>query len=174
MALLEELDSAPGADKFPEMYDKINEAIQTINDILGGGASGLSIRKASTGDFDFEFFNPQNVDHATEADRLTDGTTDFRIKIIALPTWNMASVASINVVHGLSLANILGVEVIIGNDAATLISSITSVDADDVDGSWTADGTNITLSRKSGASFDSGNYDGTALSRGWIKITHKV
>jgi len=61
MALLEELDSAPGTDKFPEMYTKLNSAIQTINAILGGGDAGEAIRKVSGTDFDFEFYEPVSM-----------------------------------------------------------------------------------------------------------------
>ncbi len=56
MALLEELDSAPGADQFPEMYDKINALISTVNAILGGGAAGQGVRKIDATDFNFEFY----------------------------------------------------------------------------------------------------------------------
>lgn len=56
MALLENIDYNPGEDTMQQVFDKLNQAIDTINATLGGGSDGEQIRKASGDDFDFEYF----------------------------------------------------------------------------------------------------------------------
>ena len=56
MALLQELNEAPGGDSFANLYAKYDLLTQTINSILGGGSSGQSIRKVDGIDFNFEFY----------------------------------------------------------------------------------------------------------------------
>ena len=60
MALLQNIDYAPGQDTMQETFDKLNATIDTINSVLGGGADGDYISKASSADFDFEFKNVQH------------------------------------------------------------------------------------------------------------------
>jgi len=56
MALLQELNEAPGGDSFANLYAKYDLLTQTINSILGGGTAGQSLRKVDGTDFNFEFF----------------------------------------------------------------------------------------------------------------------
>lgn len=73
MALLEELNSAPGADKFPAMYNKLNELIQAFNAVLGGGTAEQGIKKSDSTDFNYEFYNVPELNSAFSAIALTVG-----------------------------------------------------------------------------------------------------
>ena len=59
MALLPEISYAPNpAEPIADVYAKLNDAINAINTILGGGLAGQSIRKIDGADFNFQFFTP--------------------------------------------------------------------------------------------------------------------
>lgn len=173
MALLKELDSAPGADKFPEMYAKINEAIQTINAVLGAGLAGQGIKKVDGTDFNFEFFDAEYVPKSELSDALTDGTYTIKTKLLPIPSWNMDSDATKSIAHGLDFNDIVSISVLIHNDAGTLGTDlIVQEGGGDTDGYYSKDSTNIIMGRRSGASYDNSNYSSSLVVRGWIKITH--
>lgn len=96
----------------------------------------------------------------------------LKFKKIDTGDWNMLLTASINVAHGLALANILSVAVIIRNDTATTFYDIQGTTLTTVDGSKLIDATNIVLTKTVGGLFESSNFNSTSFNRGTILITY--
>lgn len=91
--------------------------------------------------------------------------------VISIGDWNMDSTASVSVVHGLTLSQIRGVNVVINIDAGGIYDLI-SGNATAIAGSWSVGTTSVVLSRVTGGFFDSASFDSTSYNRGFITITH--
>ena len=74
--------------------------------------------------------------------------------------------AGVNVAHGLTLANIRSISVIIRRDDDALYSPIDRLERGNID----MDGTNVLLTRINAAGWDNVNYDATSYNRGWITL----
>ena len=106
----------------------------------------------------------------------TDGINTLKTKIIDIGDWDMDSFTNVNIVHGLSLANIRTVTALIRNDANSTYTILT-------DGKDLTDGEaqgligsigsiDINLVRLASGVFDSVNFSATSFNRGWITITY--
>ena len=95
-----------------------------------------------------------------------------RKKVIPIGTWNMDTTASINVAHGLTLANIRAFSFVIIDDAGTgliqngLVGLVYEVQAAAVIGT-----TNCQLERKAAGIFDNSSFSGSA-NRGYFVIDY--
>ena len=125
-----------------------------------GGASGIASLDAN-----------QNVVEPIAA----GGSVGLKVKVIEIGDWDMSTatgVSSTTVAHGLTLANIRAISVIIRGDVGLNISK----DLNLINGSGTgrngvrADLTNITMNRETSGEFDNVNYDATSYNRGWVTI----
>jgi len=107
-----------------------------------------------------------------------DGITGMRVKIIEIGDWNMDTTATNYATHGLTLANIRSVSVMIRNDdndayydfnnvhsAATKIPCgfIYEINADAV-----------RLDRMASELFDAAAFDATSYNRGWVTIWYTI
>ena len=105
----------------------------------------------------------------------TDEANTIKTKIMDIDDWNMDTVASVNVAHGLTLANIRSVSVLIRDDVG---SNVYSLEYDSgfngLDGTHSLSATNVILARFGGGWFDSSSFDSTSYNRGWITITYIV
>ncbi len=95
-----------------------------------------------------------------------------KTKVVDIGDWNMDSDISVNPAHGLTLADIRDVSVIIRNDADTHRYSISHDAAGIAQGRWFITATTLDLSRTLSGFFDSINFDSTSYNRGWITITY--
>lgn len=94
-----------------------------------------------------------------------------RNKTIALPTWDMDTVASISFAHGLSITEIRSLSrtsTIILNDANSEREEIAQVG----NGCTVLENTNIVITRTAAGKFDSTDYDSTAFSRGVVVLSY--
>ncbi len=95
-------------------------------------------------------------------------------KVIKIGDWNMVLDRDKGVVHGLDFRKIRSIEVIIINDAQTVIATL---DAFTI-ASGTAGGVSavnagiINLARRAGGLFDCSNYDSFFFNRGWVTIEY--
>lgn len=156
MALLVPIIDTGLGEPMPDAFAKINEAINTINDVLGGGAIGDSIRKVSANDFDFEF------------------VPTLKQKTIVINDWDMDADEIKVVAHGLLLSKMRTIDVSIMNVAGTQLSplSILAQFLNDLpSGGFFANATDIAMYRNNGGVFDSSGYSGGGL-RGYIIINY--
>lgn len=87
--------------------------------------------------------------------------TPIQIHVYESTTWDMDTVGSINIAHGLpSYAKFLGATASIMNDAGTTRTGFT----DNGGGLIQLDNTNIQLTRTAGGTFDNTNYNSTGIS----------
>ena len=112
----------------------------------------------------------------------TDGANTLKTKVIDIGDWNMYQTGGgsgsdqIDINHGLTLANIRQVRVLIRNDANTLyhhdgdapIGGSGAVEF----GIFNITSTQVRLITKIGGSFDSTDFNATSYNRGWITITY--
>ena len=152
MALIPEIDYAPGQDTMEEVFDKINTAIQNINAVLGGMTENQSIRKTSSSDFDFEAFE----------------TAGLNFKVIEIGAWNMQTTFSLPKTHGLTVSKIASVQVWIRNDALSEVKMLT----DDNAGSYSISSGSVAMELDSSGDFNSPNYNDTGINRGFIVILY--
>lgn len=98
-------------------------------------------------------------------------TGALKWKIVDIGSWNMDAVSPKQVAHGLSYTKILGVHVVIYDDAGTFT---TNLDATEAGAGWIGgwDSTYITLQRKASGVFDNTSYDSTLVNRGKILILY--
>jgi len=100
----------------------------------------------------------------------TDGV--IRHKRLNIDDWNMDSTQTVNIAHGLpDMLKIISINVSIINDASSAIYNFVTSDSV-VAGteSISYNSTNISLSRKTGGTFDNVNYDTVPFNRGYIDI----
>lgn len=110
----------------------------------------------------------------TNGIKISNQSEYYDIKRIDIGDWDMVATASINVAHGLTLADILEVSVWIYNDAASSISPIGFDSGTGSAGRFNMNTTNVILWRTLGGLWDSTNYDSTSYNRGHIYIKYKV
>ena len=103
------------------------------------------------------------------------GTNELtRTRIIEIGDWNMDVTVAVNVAHGLTLAKIRGITVIIRADSDTVRHDFPKpIGVAATEGSE-ANVNNIVLIRATGGFFDTTTYDSTSFNRGWVIITHVV
>lgn len=142
--------------------------IQTVNDAKDTFSSIVRVERSGTTPTSFKVFPRLIADGGVE----TDGTNALKTKIIDIGDWDMVATSSVNVAHGLTLADIRNVSVVIRHDADTNHYPLDRDDNTNVAGNWSANATNITMNRIAGALFDNTNFDSTSFNRGWITITH--
>lgn len=95
----------------------------------------------------------------------------LKVKVIDIGDWNMDTTASVNVAHGLTLANIRSVHVLVRNDADTsYYDSIGWVSSLLADLFHSTNGTNVVPQRLTAGFFDSATFDSTSFNRGWVTI----
>lgn len=104
------------------------------------------------------------------------GTNEiWRTRIIQIGDWNMDATPAVSISHGLTLADIRSLSVIIRNNAATNHVDITSIVAAGGQGGGSfAGSTTVQLDRVTGGRFDNASYDSTSFNRGWITIIYAV
>jgi len=100
--------------------------------------------------------------------------TAFKLKILDIGDWDMDGTLSKNVAHGLAIASIRLIEVLIRNDAATLLHAL---DRDllrdgSADGSVETNFTNVVCTRVAGSLFDAAAWSTTPFNRGWVIILY--
>lgn len=106
-----------------------------------------------------------SVDGIVEA-----GSTELKVKIVNIGTWDMNATQTVNIAHGLTLANIRHIEALIRNDDDNLYYMIHgSGSANDA---WmTVDGTNVNMTRITTGTFDSDDFNSiSGDNRGFITI----
>jgi len=103
---------------------------------------------------------------------ITQNGVNLKTKILDIGDWNMDTTNSINVAHGLTLANIRNITWIIRDDANTTYYS----PHDNVLGYSaninTIGATNINLVTNLSSLFSTTAFDSTSYNRGWITITY--
>lgn len=89
--------------------------------------------------------------------------------ILEIGDWDMVSTQTVNVAHGLTLADIRSISAMIRNDANTTYYAVAQyLDVFTV----SADSTNVILWRANSSFFTSSSFDSTTYNRGWITIWH--
>ena len=96
-------------------------------------------------------------------------------KVIEIGDWNMDSTLTVNIPHGLTLANIRTIFTLIRNDIDSARHPLDSCDTAGVSrgNSWAGE-TNIVCSRTAAKLFDADIYDKTSYNRGWITIWYVI
>ncbi len=105
----------------------------------------------------------------------TDGANTLKIKILDIGAWNMnvsiAGAAIVTIAHGLTLANIRSITVIIRDDSDSLYMDYASQKDNSNFQHLVASGANIIIRVAAGDFWDHADFNGGA-NRGWIKITY--
>jgi len=108
----------------------------------------------------------------------TGANAELKVKVIEIGDWNMDATPSVEIAHGLTLANIRTISVLIRNDDDIICSSFgdTFNDAGATYQYTRVDATNVKLNRSAGGYFDSASYDvmGDDGNRGWITIIYQA
>lgn len=98
-----------------------------------------------------------------------------KTKIMEIGDWNMDAGASVSVAHGLTLADIRSVKVLIRNDSDTQHINFPVVDQDIAASGQEemhVDATNVIMVRGNTGFFDNISYDSTSFNRGWITVNY--
>ena len=153
MALLENLLPT---DEFDVVEIKLDAAINTINNILGGGVTGEIPRKVSGTDFDVAWV-PQ-----------------LKQKVVSFSAWNMDTTEVKVVAHGLTVSKIRSAEVFIFNDAQNQCAPIGIFAQFSISlpsGGFFISTSNVEMYRKVGGRFDTVDYSGVGV-RGYVVIQY--
>ena len=134
--------------------------------VTTAGADGYKIQSLALGD-DWTVPNDLTV----TGDLTLDSTVQPKIKIIDIGDWDMNGTTNVNIAHGLTLANIRDVSVMIRDDFDLNYYPL-DYQGGTVGGYWLTGGTNVSLTRVISGHFDNGTYDSTTYNRGWITITY--
>jgi len=160
MALLQELNEAPGGDSFANLYAKYDLLTQTINSILGGGTAGQYPSKVDGTDFNFVFTNPPVV----------------KFKVVNIGPWDMDTTSAVNVAHGIAdFSKIRMVQILINRDDSAQYASLeirnpsTFADSGPA-GTFFIQPTNMVLQRSSGGLFDATQFNDAVMNRGFVTI----
>ena len=95
----------------------------------------------------------------------------LHIKIIDIGDWDMDATASVAVAHGLTLAKIRGINVLVRNDADDTYYQLDR--RDQVDALINSiDATNVNLTRLASGLYDATTFDATTFNRGWIIVDY--
>ena len=107
---------------------------------------------------------------------LTPGTSNkLNVKVIQIGDWNMDSTDNVNVAHGLTLANIRNISVVIRDDGNTTYYCLPGADATlaaDQEYAF-ANASNVNIKRRDSGIFDNASFDQTSYNRGWITIMYE-
>ncbi len=149
-----------------------------INLTTIGGDNWVTAAKLTTDSVETAKIKDANVTAAKLEGAIPEtGGGSLKVKVIEIGDWNMDTTASVNVAHGLTLANIRQITVLIRHD---LDEEYYPLDyggystSDYVDGSFMATPTNVELSRREGGMFDGVNYNATSFNRGWVTIWYTI
>jgi hypothetical protein len=98
----------------------------------------------------------------------------LKVLILEIGDWNMDAAGQVTVAHGLVLADIRSIKVLIRNDSDTQVTDFPVADFDVTVGEERAqaDATNIIMARGTTGFFDNVSYDSTSFNRGWIIVTY--
>jgi hypothetical protein len=98
----------------------------------------------------------------------------LRTKVINIGDWDMDASSSVNVNHGLTLANIRTLNVMVRNDAGTVFYPTETRTPAEGDSVYVAliNATFVQLERQPGSDFDSTLFDSTSYNRGWVTIQY--
>ncbi len=127
-----------------------------------GGASGIASLDAN-----------QNVVESIAA----GGSVGLKVKVVEIDDWDMTALASITVAHGLTLADIRSVVLMVRNDANdTHYSNTGATSSSGVLQLWVASISvaNVGLTRLNSGIFDNTFFDSTSYNRGWIIIMYEA
>ena len=94
-----------------------------------------------------------------------------RKKVIPIGTWNMDTTQNVSVNHGLNIANIRSVSVLINNDSGTFLSFGFNGLTFDVDALYIISATDVVIGRRVGGQYDQSDYSGSG-NRGYIVIDY--
>ena len=95
-------------------------------------------------------------------------------KIIDIGDWDMDTVGTVSVPHGLVAANIRAVSVSIRDNAGLPATDFPAFSASGTTVEYTKwDATDILMFRSASGLFDNANYNSTSFNRGWITIWYK-
>lgn len=102
------------------------------------------------------------------------GGVALKQKTFNINDWDMNSEGVKIVAHGLTLANIRGIRVVIRNDSGSNFFDLTSPLSGGFEGGYISniDSTDVYLARYNGGYFDSVLFDSTSYNRGWITIDY--
>ncbi len=105
-------------------------------------------------------------------------SAELKVKVINIGDWNMDTTVNVSVAHGLSLANIRAVTVLIRNDDGSGFYPLDKAEGDFADVSGIFDMAsvpgNVNLYRFTTGFFDAALFDSTSYNRGWITIWYVV
>lgn len=104
----------------------------------------------------------------------TPSESPIRTKVQLLTNWNMDTTSTFSFAHGLTLANIVSVDVMIISDDATTRSPLNSFQISTggmAGGIFQIDTTNVNLARLTGGIFDGADYNATG-DRGYATIKY--
>lgn len=109
---------------------------------------------------------------------IADDNTLVRIKIVAIPAWNMNTTTAMAVNHGLTMTDILFVTGKIRHDNGVYWYFFWHLDTADFDyevqwGIEWIDATRVNLMRKPGGIFNDAAFQSVAFDRGELYIFHK-
>lgn len=109
---------------------------------------------------------------------VTRNAIRIRAKIIDIGVWDMDATTDVDVVHGLTFANIRTVEATIIRDDSTWLFPLsccnTPVAVDRQGGVYGWDATIVRLFRLSGGKFDHVDYNDGVMNRGYITIWYSL
>ena len=116
---------------------------------------------------------------ADEADGVveTGASITLKLKVIEIGDWDMDFTKTVQVAHGLTIAKIRSLDVMIRNDPDTShfpLNYPEQINYTDTQGSFRADAVNIVMSRTANGIFDDVVFDSTDYNRGWITIWYEV
>lgn len=101
------------------------------------------------------------------------GNATLLKKVVNIGDWNMDTTASVNVAHGLTLAKIYSVSVMIRTDTESLHQMLVATDSSGAIGGWfSTDATNVVCNRTTGGMFDNTALDATSYNRGYVVIEY--
>jgi hypothetical protein len=114
-----------------------------------------------------------DADH-TKLDSLGSQNVKLNTKLVDIGDWDMNNTLSISVAHGLTLANIRTISVLIRNDSdQAKLPLWFDNQSGSTDQGFSSDATNIYLYRATGGFFDNSLYENPPSgNRGWITIQY--
>lgn len=97
----------------------------------------------------------------------------LRTKVIEIGDWNMDTTTNVSIAHGLTLANIRHLSVIIRDDDNATYYDLPTYNASGTsDEAVFANSINIRIFRSTAGTFDGSLFDSTSYNRGWIIIDY--
>ncbi len=162
-------------DAWNVIQDKFNAIITVVN-TTGSGTTGQVLKKTSNSDFDYAWADEIDAAALEAAVLVVNG--GLAKAIVDIGPWDMNNnlTRTITVTHGLALADIRSVQVMISNDAGTLFSPLNSWDSGDTGivngGIENIDSTDITLTTSGTGDFDNTDYNDGVMNRGYIVIEY--